>query len=163
MNRPEPRPVPRCHILVEALHRSRTRKFTELLVHVVGTATAVITNPDTKVLDSKRALLVDGVDGYDLAVGLLHLLQLGKEVPETRLCDDLIECKDAHAVELGGGLSLRGQMAPDDLEFLQTHLMRQECYPSAICPIHLMQREKSNQKFDNSRETRRQQVTQHRY
>jgi len=54
----------------------------------------------------------------DLSVGLLDLAELAKKVPEPRFGDNLIGRKDAHAVELGGGVGLRGQMAPDDLIFL---------------------------------------------
>ena len=36
-----------------------TRKFTELLVHVVGAGAGVVSEPDTEVLDLQWALLVD--------------------------------------------------------------------------------------------------------
>ena len=100
----------------------RTYKLTELLVHIVGTATRVVTDPDTEVLDLQRALLVDDVKTDDLAVGFLDFLELRKEVPEARLGDDFIGREDAHAVELGRGLRLCGEMATDDLVFFETHL-----------------------------------------
>lgn len=45
-----------------------------------------------------------------------------QEIPETRLRNDFIGRKNAHAVNLGGGLSLSGEVATDDLEFLERHL-----------------------------------------
>ena len=122
MDRPETSPVPRRHILVQTPDRIRTRELTELLVHVVGTATRVVTDPDTVVLDLQRALLVDDVKTDDLAVGFLDFLELRKEVPEARLGDDFVGREDTHAVELGRGLRLGGEMATDDLVFFETHL-----------------------------------------
>ena len=59
MDRPETGTVPRSHILVHALHSCSTGKFTVLLVHVVGTRTRVVTQPDAEVLNLQRLLLVD--------------------------------------------------------------------------------------------------------
>ena len=60
------------------------------------------------------------VEGNDLAVGLLDLSELRKEVPESRLGYDIVWCKDTHAVELWRWVGVRGQMAPNDLVFLKT-------------------------------------------
>lgn len=57
------------------------------------------------------------VQADNLTVGLLDLLQLHQEVPEAGLGDNLIGGEDAHAVQLRGGVSLGGQVAPDDLVF----------------------------------------------
>lgn len=61
----------------------------------------------------------DLVKADDLTVGLLDLPQAGEEVPETALSNNRVGRKDAHTVELGGRLSLGGQMAANDLVFLQ--------------------------------------------
>lgn len=45
-----------------------------------------------------------------------------QEVPEPRLGNDLVRRKDPHAVDLGGGLRLGGQVAANDLVFLERHL-----------------------------------------
>jgi hypothetical protein len=45
-----------------------------------------------------------------------------QEIPESRLGNDLVGRKDAHAVYLGIGLSLRGEMTTDDLIFDEAHL-----------------------------------------
>lgn len=59
------------------------------------------------------------VHRHDLTVGLLDLAELAKEVPESRLGDNLVGRKDAHAVKLRGGVGLAGQVTPDDLVFLK--------------------------------------------
>lgn len=60
------------------------------------------------------------VDADDLAGGLLDLAETAKEVPEAGLGNDHIRREDAHAVEAGGRVGLRGQMAPNHLVFLKT-------------------------------------------
>jgi len=60
------------------------------------------------------------VQGDDLSVRLLDLAQLGEEVPEPGLGDNIVGSEDAHPVQLRGRVSLGGQMAPDDLVFLET-------------------------------------------
>lgn len=59
------------------------------------------------------------VEGNDLAVCLLDLPELGEEVPETGLGDNLVGGEDAHAVKLGGRVGLAGEEAPDDLVLLK--------------------------------------------
>ena len=128
------------HVLVEGLDSLAAGHLAVLLVHVVVAGARVVADPDTKVLDFHGVLLMDLqrhkvstkayqitvrrgmylIESDDLAVGLLDLLQLGDEVPETRLGDDIVRRKDAHAVELGGRVALRGQVTPDDLVFVQT-------------------------------------------
>jgi len=60
------------------------------------------------------------VEGDDLAIGLLDLPQLGEEVPEPRLGDNLVGCEDAHAEKLGYRVGLGRHVAADDLVFLKT-------------------------------------------
>ena len=109
--------------MVESIDGSNTGELTVFLVHVVGSGARVVTDPDTEVLDLLGALLVDLwsvrllshysafdstylVDGDDLTVRLLDLAELAQEVPESRLGNDLVGRKDAHAVDLGGGVGL---------------------------------------------------------
>ena len=120
MDRAEAGAVAGSHVLVEALYGISTSEFTELLVHVVGTGTRVVTDPDTEVLDLQRALLVDDVKTDDLAVGFLDFLELRKEVPEARLGHNCVRGEDAHAVQLGRRVRLSRQMTPDDLVLVET-------------------------------------------
>ena len=90
-------------------------------------------------------MYTDLVQGDDLAIRLLDLAELGKEVPETRLGDDLVGRKDTHAVELRRGVGVRGQKTPNDLVFLQATCLETEsalsdgqcvCAKSIVYPIH---------------------------
>lgn len=54
------------------------------------------------------------VEGDDLSVGLLDLLQLSEVVPESRLGDNVVGSENSHSVELGGLLRLGGELSPDN-------------------------------------------------
>lgn len=120
VDRPESSAVAGGHVLVESLDSIRSRHLSVLLVHVVSAGSGVVSDPDAEVLDTERVLLGNLVKTDDLTVGLLDLLQLGEEVPETGLGDDLVGSENSHAVELGGGVGLGRQMAANDLVFLKT-------------------------------------------
>ena len=62
MDRAEAGTVPGSHVLVKALDSIGTRELTEFLVHVVCAGTGIVTQPDTKVLDLQRFLLMDLCD-----------------------------------------------------------------------------------------------------
>ena len=47
------------HVLVESLDSIGAGHLTVLLVHVVGSGTGIVTDPDTEVLDLQWALLMD--------------------------------------------------------------------------------------------------------
>lgn len=59
VDRPEPGSMPGGHILIESLDGGGAGEFTVFLVHVVGTAARVVTDPDTKILNFQRSLLVN--------------------------------------------------------------------------------------------------------
>ena len=59
VDRPEAGTVTGSHVLVHALDSIGAGELTVLLVHVVGTGSRVVSEPDTKVLDFQRLLLVD--------------------------------------------------------------------------------------------------------
>ena len=134
MNRPKASPVPSRHVLVKSLDCGGAGQLSVLLVHVVGAASRVVSDPDTKVLDLKGVLLVNltnvsfyqvvghvstyRVDGDNLTRGLLDLLQTSQEVPVSRLGDNLVRGKDTHAVQSRRRVRLGRQMPADDLVFL---------------------------------------------
>jgi len=123
VNAPESSTMSRGHILVEGLGGIGAAHLTVLLVHVVCAGAGVVTDPDAKVLDLEGSLLVDDVQGDDLAVGLLDLAQLHEEVPEAGLGNHGVGCEDSHAVEFRGRVGVCRKVAPDDLVFLKaTHL-----------------------------------------
>ena len=101
----------------------------------------VVAEPDTEVLDLEWVLLVDLysqsifqspflafheigsthlVQADDLTVGLLDLAELGKEVPESALGNDIVWSKDAHAVELWGRVGITWKVTANDLVFLES-------------------------------------------
>lgn len=59
MDGPETGAVPSGHILVHALDGICTRQLAELLVHVVGSRTRVVAQPDAKVLDFQWLLFMN--------------------------------------------------------------------------------------------------------
>ena len=70
------------HIAV-ALGDSRGHSQVAVLtVHVVGTGTGVVPQPDAKVLDLQGLLLPDLLNTDDLAGGLLEFSQLTQKVPK---------------------------------------------------------------------------------
>ena len=73
------------HLSVHLLNSTIEGGITVLLVHVVVASPTLVTQPDAIVLDSCWVLLKNLVDGKDLPVALLHLLQLAEEVPELGL------------------------------------------------------------------------------
>jgi len=83
VDRPETGAVSGSHVLVDGLHRSRAGEFPEFLVHVVRARARIISEPDTKVLDLERFLLVDNIDTDDFTAGFLNFFQLSEEVPES--------------------------------------------------------------------------------
>ena len=119
VNAPESGTMSSCHILVQSLDSIGAAHLSVLLVHVVGAGAGVVSDPDAKVLDLERSLLVDDVQGDNLAVRLLNLSQLHQEVPEAGFGDHIVWCENAHAVQLGRRVGVRGQMATNDLVFLE--------------------------------------------
>jgi len=122
VDRAEASTVPGSHILIEALDSVGTRKLSEFLVHVMCTRPGVVTDPDAEVLDLQGLLFVNAIDTNDLAVCFFDLLQLSQEVPEAGFSDDLVQCKNAHTVNLGVRLRLCGQVTTNDLVLRDGHV-----------------------------------------
>ncbi len=80
-----------------------------------------LASPSTSTISgwSKESPTTNLADGDDLAVRLLDPLELLQEVPEPRLCDDLIRGKDAHPVQLGYRDDLGRVVPTDDLILLE--------------------------------------------
>merc|ERR1712080_395869 len=77
-----------------------------LSVHVVGSRSRVIPEPDPKVFDDQWLLLPDFLHGHNLTGGLLEFPKLPQEVPESGLGHDLV----------------RGELAANNAIFLQSSL-----------------------------------------
>lgn len=104
VDRPEAGTMPGSHVLVKAFDCISTGEVTELLVHVMGSRSRVVTQPNTEVLDLQRFCLMYNVDTNDFTTGFLDLLQLPEEIPESGFCNNFIRSKDAHAIDFGVGL-----------------------------------------------------------
>lgn len=117
---PESSTMSRSHILVQCLDSISAAQFSVLLVHVVRAGARVVTDPDAKVLDLERALLMDDIERHNLAGRFLDLSQLLEEIPKSGLGDHSVGSENTHAVEFGGWIGLSWQMAANDLVFLET-------------------------------------------
>jgi len=76
-----PRAMTSSHVTVALCDCAGGRQVPVLAVHVVGTAARVVAQPDAKVLDRRRSLLIHLLAQEDLSLGLLHLPQHGGKVP----------------------------------------------------------------------------------
>lgn len=103
------------HLIVKLRNSTGELQVTVLAVHVVGSGTRVITEPDSVVLDSTGVLLNELDAVKNLTGGLLHLTELTHEVPELGLGGNRVGGKDDHAVSLGVGVLLRGSLTADHL------------------------------------------------
>lgn len=118
------------HVAVALGDSGTDGQVTVLAVHVVGTGTGIVTQPDSEVLDLQRRLLGDLLEGHDLAGRLLELVQLTQEVPETGLGHNVIRGEDPHFVHSRVGLLVGGQLAANHLEFLELQRDRGEAQES---------------------------------
>lgn len=103
------------HVHVETLNGFNTTHGTELLVHVVGPGTRIVTQPDAKVFDLQGLLFADDGAGDDFSGGTFNLLQLTEEVEETGLGDDFVSSENAHLVKLGSSFLLSRELTSNNL------------------------------------------------
>lgn len=120
MNAPKSSPMSRRHVLVQGVHGVGPAHLSVLLVHVVGARSRIVADPDAKVLDLQRALLVDDIEGHDLAGGLLHFLEFGEEIEISTFGNDIVRGENSEPVEFGRGIRLSRKTAPNDLIFLES-------------------------------------------
>mmetsp|Transcript_23394 Transcript_23394/g.46521 ORF Transcript_23394/g.46521 Transcript_23394/m.46521 type:complete len:222 (-) Transcript_23394:56-721(-) len=85
------------HLTVHGVDRVIQGEGAVLAVHIVCARARVVAQPDTIVLHCERVRFANLVDVEDFTVGLLHVTVLVKEVPKSRLRDDLIGCEKLHA------------------------------------------------------------------
>lgn len=115
LNGAETSTMPARHLRVELVDRPRESQVTVLAVHIVCATAGVILEPDGVVLDDARVALHQLVDVQNLPRGLLHLVHLVEEVPETGLGHHLVGRKDLHAVDGGVGVGICGDVAAHHL------------------------------------------------
>jgi hypothetical protein len=88
------------HVVVHLTDGTSESDISVLLVHVVGTASASVAQPDSEVLDLSGVLLEDLSDIEDLTTGSLGLSQRFHVVPELGLRDNFVAGEDLHSVDL---------------------------------------------------------------
>lgn len=103
------------HLVVHLIYGTSTSGVPVLLVKVVDASSRSVAEIDAEVLDSGGLPLFNLVDGEELTLGLLDLLQLAHEIPEARLGNDVILSKNAHTVHLGVGVRIGRDTTTDDL------------------------------------------------
>ena len=107
--------MPSSH-LIEALGDSPTGgQITVLAVHIVGTGSGIVTEPDSNVFDDAGVLLYDFNAVEDFSSGFLHLTELVHVVPELGFGNGGVGCEDDHAVCLGVGVLGGCSFAADNL------------------------------------------------
>lgn len=94
------------HLCVDLGNGAILSEVPHLLVHVVGASAAVIAEPDTKVFDVCRPLLLNLSNLQNFAVGLFDLSQLAQQIPETGGGQHLVGGKQPHAKYRWVGLGL---------------------------------------------------------
>lgn len=109
--------VVRRHVVVHLLDSTAASDVTVLLVDVVGGVRAVVAQEDAEGLCRAGATLIEALARKNLAGRRLHLAHLREEVPEARLGNDLVRCKDAHAVDLLLRLVLGVALTTNNLVF----------------------------------------------
>lgn len=107
------------HIAVALCDSVANGQITVFAVHVVCARTRIVTQPNAEVLDLARRTLVDLFQRNDFTGGLLELLQLAQEIPETGLGNNVVRSEDSHLVQRSAWLLLGGQLTADDFIFLQ--------------------------------------------
>ncbi len=103
------------HVVVHLTDGASQRDISVLLVHIVGTASASVAQPDSEVLDLGGGLLEDLSDIEDLTASSLSLSEGLHVVPELRLSNNGVASEDLHseylrAGVLGGGSSTANQL-----------------------------------------------------
>jgi len=108
------------HVTVALGNGAGSRQVAILAVHVVRAAARVVAQPDAKVLNGRRSLLVHLLTEEDLALSLLNLSQHGRKVPVARLGLRSVRRKDAHLVDGRCPLLVRRHHPTNHLVLLQS-------------------------------------------
>jgi hypothetical protein len=93
-------------VTIHLLHSSNQSRVPELLVHIVGSRTRVVSHPDAKVLDDSRVLLKHLMHRDDFSVSFLHSAESLHVVPEPRTSLDDVISKDLHLEDRRIGILL---------------------------------------------------------
>lgn len=112
------------HVTHHLPHCTIQRGFAVLPVHIVSPGARVVAHENAVGLDVVSVFLEYLADADDFAVGPLEVVHTLCEVPKAGLRVDFVLGKDAHAVDDGVGLALRGQRPARHDELPDVHLKR---------------------------------------
>jgi len=121
-----PGSMPGSHIDVTGGNSLLNRQVTVLPVHVVGSRSGVISQPDSVILHLLWVLLIDTLTGDNLTSGLLELTQLTQKVPKPGLSNDMVGSKDSHPVQRSNRLILCGKLSSYHSKLLQSQMTTSE-------------------------------------
>jgi len=110
------------HVSVTLCDGSTDSEVSVLPVHVMGSRSGVVSQPDSKVLDLQGLPLLDFLHGDDLSGGLLELPELTQKVPESTLGDNGIWSEDPHSVKRSLWLIFSWCFTTNHFEFSQSSL-----------------------------------------
>mmetsp|Transcript_1253 Transcript_1253/g.1832 ORF Transcript_1253/g.1832 Transcript_1253/m.1832 type:complete len:202 (-) Transcript_1253:176-781(-) len=99
------------HLVIQLRDRSSQGQITILTVHIVGTATRIISDPNTVVLYNPRILFHQLNTIQNLTGCFLHLAELVQVVPELGLCNNWVWSEDDHPVGFRIWVVFSGSMA----------------------------------------------------
>jgi len=111
--------MPSSHITVTLSNSTADSNISVFSVHVVGSTSRVVSQPNSKVLDWAWVLLRDLWASNNLTDSFLQFLVQGHEVPESWLSRNNIWSKDSHAEERWFWNFVSWDTSSDDLEFFQ--------------------------------------------
>lgn len=100
------------------LDSTDTGHISELLVNIVCSSSAVVTQENTIVPCLQSTGGVDGFNSNDLTMGPLDLLMFGHEHPESALCNNMVLGKNSHSVNGGLRVGLSGEGASNHHKLL---------------------------------------------
>ena len=104
------------HFIVELRDSPSEPDIAELAVHVVSSRAALVTQPDTIVLDNVGVLLNNFNTVQNFTRCLLHLTELVHVVPELGLGNNSVGGKDDHTVRFWVGVIIGGGLSADHLK-----------------------------------------------
>ena len=84
------------HIVVHLSNCSSQSQISVLLVHIMSSASTLVTKPDSEILNFLWRLIKDLGNVKHFTSGLFGLCQRLHIVPELRFCNDFITCEDLH-------------------------------------------------------------------
>lgn len=107
------------HVSIALRYGSTHSDVSIFTIHIVGSTTRVVTQPDCDVLDLRRPAFEDLFTAYDFSSCLFDLLEFSYEKPKPALGYYIVRCEYPHLHQWRGLDFLCWPSATDNLELLQ--------------------------------------------